>query len=135
VRRRSLVAAVLGIALFGAGCGGTAQDPEVLAQGREVFARSCASCHGGPTGGEISDIPPVLNDNGHAWHHPDCLLEEIVREGLPTRADPDYPVMRGFEDELDDAEIEATLALIKSWWTPEQREQQAELTTTTCSDD
>lgn len=134
MRRRPAVSGLLVVVLAVSACTQTGPDAATTSRGTEVFANSCASCHGGPTGGEISAIPPVLNANGHAWHHPDCVLEDIIRSGLPPRADPDFPVMRGFEEELDGSEVEATIKLIRSWWTPQQREQQAELTAMTCVD-
>src|SRR5712691_11667004 len=42
---------------------------------------NCASCHGGPTGGDMMDYPPRHNSNGHTWHHPDCDLKQIIRDG------------------------------------------------------
>jgi mono/diheme cytochrome c family protein len=107
-------------------------DPQVVARGAELYQQSCVQCHGGPNGGEISDIPPVHNANGHTWHHSDCLLHEIIRDGLPPRADPDHPVMPGYGDEFTEEEIDAVLAHIRTWWTPEQQAQQAAVTAETC---
>lgn len=132
-RRGTAVAA--GVALVLVGCSGSAPaaDPATLARGEAIYQQSCIRCHGGATGGEISDIPPVHNANGHTWHHPDCLLEEIIRDGLPPRSNPDAPVMPGFADELTDDDIDAVLAHIRTWWTPQQREQQAATTAEACT--
>ena len=131
---RRAAAVALGITTLATACTANTNQPsaDTLALGAEVYQRSCVQCHGGPTGGEISDIPPVHNDNGHTWHHPDCLLQEIVRDGLPPRADPDHPVMPAFGNELTAEEIDAVIDHISTWWTPEQREQQAAATAERC---
>ena len=74
-----------------------------------MYGASCVQCHGGPTGGALQDYPPVQNANGHSWHHPDGLLREIVRDGLPPRQDPDLAVMPAFGDELDEESIDAVI--------------------------
>ena len=124
----------LGLVLLAAGCAGSPEQPgrDTLALGAEIYQRSCVQCHGGPSGGKISDVPPVHNANGHTWHHPDCLLHEIVRDGMPPRADPDHPVMPAFGGELTEQEIGAVIDHISTWWTPEQREQQAAATAERC---
>lgn len=124
----------LGLVLLAAGCMAAPEQPDddTLELGAEIYQRSCVQCHGGPSGGQISDVPPVHNANGHTWHHPDCLLREIVRDGLPPRADPDRPVMPAFGDELTEEEISAVIDHISTWWTPEQREQQATATAERC---
>lgn len=131
-----------GFVLFGAaaavavGCGGDATDadPAQVERGRELYAAHCVRCHGGETGGEISDIPPRHNAEGHTWHHSDCLLTDIVLEGPAPRAGTgvDFPEMPAFEDELSEEEVAAILAYLKTWWTDDQREFQAEVTEAEC---
>lgn len=99
-------------------------------RGELLYDRHCIECHGGATGGSISDIPPRHNAQGHTWHHADCDLIDIVRDGLPAREG--YPVMPAFGDELSVDEVEAILAYIKTWWEPEQRETQDEVTASVC---
>lgn len=90
-------------------------------------------CHGGATGGAINQIPPVHNANGHTWHHGDCLLEQIILEGVEQRPGvADDQVMPAYADEFDDRDVEALLALVRTWWTSEQREAQAEVTAASC---
>lgn len=125
------------IATVAAACGDTGfdPDPEVVARGEQLYAASCVQCHGGPTGGQISDIPPRHNDQGHTWHHADCLLTDIVLDGRPPRpgASGDQ-IMPAFRDELTDAEVDAILTYLKTWWTDEQRRSQAEATAVECTD-
>jgi mono/diheme cytochrome c family protein len=101
-----------------------------LARGAELYQAHCVACHGGPTGGSISDIPPRHNAEGHTWHHADCDLVDIVRDGLPPRAG--HPEMPGFEDQLTDDEILLVLEHIKTWWEPDQREFQEHATAQAC---
>lgn len=100
-----------------------------LARGEQLYTRHCVSCHGGATGGEIGDLPPRHNAQGHTWHHPDCMLVDIVLEGMPPR---DGQVMPAFDRTLDEDDVDAILAYIRTWWEPDQREFQAEITEANC---
>ncbi|MEX2532910.1 MAG: cytochrome c [Nitriliruptoraceae bacterium] len=134
-RRHVRVLAVAAtIAIVVAACGGFNPDPEVIARGERLYAASCVRCHGGPTGGQISDIPPRHNAQGHTWHHGDCLLADIVLDGLPPRQGATgNEVMPAFRGKLTDAEIEAILTYVTTWWTDEQRASQAQVTATQCA--
>lgn len=131
VRRSPLKLAALALVL--SACSDGDPDPAVVARGAEIYQQSCVQCHGGPTGGEISDIPPVHNANGHTWHHADCLLEEIVRDGMEPRQDPDRPVMPAFGERLSNEDINAVLTHIRTWWTEEQQTEQARITSERCN--
>ncbi len=123
---------------------GRAVAPNVLSaqerRGEEIYNANCITCHGGPTGGAMMDYPPRHNANGHTWHHPDCELKQIVRVGGDEMTDmmrqmmapPDAPKMQAFGDKLSNDEIEAVLAFIKTMWTPEEREVQAQITQEEC---
>lgn len=104
-------------------------------RGQEVYESSCASCHGGPTGGKIDDYPPRHNANGHTWHHPDCFITRVTRDGITepsALAPPGAPTMPAFRDQLSPDDIDAVVAYIKTWWTPEQRSAQAFFTREMC---
>ena len=103
---------------------------EQRARGAALYDMHCVACHGGATGGSISDIPPPHNAEGHTWHHPDCDLIDFTLDGLPPREG--YPVMPGFGNQLTAEEVEAILAHIKTWWEPEQRAAQATATEQLC---
>jgi len=132
---RSRLAQLLGAALAVVLVGCAAEDPVndgdvALERGEVLYDMHCAQCHGGATGGDITDIPPRHNAEGHTWHHADCELERIVLEGMPQREG--FPEMPAFGDQLSEEEVEAILAHIKTWWEPDQREFQAEVTDQLC---
>ncbi len=65
-----------------------AADPAVLAQGADVFERSCQACHGRAGAGGVA---PPLNDGAVITRFPDPRdHEQIVRDG--TRAGTSYGV-------------------------------------------
>lgn len=109
-------------------------------RGEEVYKANCLSCHGGPTGGRMEDYPPRHTANGHTWHHPDCALEQIIRDGSnamteamrQNMAPPDAPRMLPFKDRLSPEDIDAVLAYIRTMWTRGQRELQASFTKDMC---
>jgi len=96
---------------------------EALARRAKVYATSCRPCHGDRHGkGSIGRAHPH-NEMGHTWHHPDAQLKEWIVNGKPG---PGLSVMPGF-GYLTKDDVEAILVLIKSWWTDEQRESQADI--------
>jgi len=95
---------------------------KALARGAKVYATSCRPCHGDRHGkGSIGRAHPH-NEMGHTWHHPDAQLKEWILHGKPG---PGFSVMPGF-GYLTKDDVESILVLIKSWWTDEQREIQAD---------
>ena len=108
--------------------------------GQTLYEANCDSCHGGRTGGSMMDYPPRHNASGHTWHHPDCELLQVVRDGgdemtrsmRDMMAPPGAPQMQAFKDRLSDDEIRDVLAFIKTMWTPEQRRVQSEITSESC---
>jgi len=82
----------------------------------------------------------IYNANGHSWDHPDWELKRVVRLGGDEMTDmmrqmmapPDAPKMQAFGDKLSNDEIDAVLAFIKTMWTPDEREVQAQITREEC---
>jgi mono/diheme cytochrome c family protein len=109
-------------------------------RGAELYETHCFSCHGGDSGGQMMDMPPRHNANGHTWHHPDCQLTDIVLNGSGEMGQmmrqmmggEDLPPMPTFKGQLSEEEVAAILAYIKTWWTEEQRQLQAEVTQEAC---
>ena len=112
-----------------------ASDPELVARGSAVYAESCASCHGTSLEGQPNwrqrkadgTLPaPPHDETGHTWHHSDVQLFEVTKWGTEAVAGGGYKSdMRGFADELNDADIWAVLAYIKSQWPADIQAEQA----------
>jgi len=110
-----------------------------VAQGKAVYGRHCASCHGARLEGQPNwreKLPtgrmpaPPHDASGHTWHHPDAVLFGITKHGLvPGKyAPPGYESdMPAFAGTLTDGEIWAVLAYIKGTWPDEIRRTQAEI--------
>lgn len=114
-------------------------DTARVARGKEVYAASCAACHGTNLEGQANwrsrktdgRMPaPPHDDSGHTWHHPDEILFGITREGLvPGKYGPpgyvsDMPAFGGI---LNDADIAAVLSYIQSRWSPQVRRAREEM--------
>lgn len=110
---------------------------EQTALGRQVYAQSCASCHGANLEGapdwkrrlENGRMPaPPHDESGHTWHHSDQDLFAMTKLGVGGVV-PDYESdMPAFGEILSDDEIAAVLAFIKSTWPERQRGAQARVT-------
>ena len=98
----------------------------ILAQGAQLYAANCASCHGANLQGQANwrtplpdgTLPaPPHNADGHTHHHPDVLLFGITKNGGQALAPPGFrSAMPAFGDQMTDQEIWATLAFIKESW-------------------
>ncbi len=89
-----------------------------VAEGRQLFRSYCAECHGRRAQGapdwhkpdsDGSYPPPPLDGSAHAWHHPYPMLLKTLREGSGGR-------MPGWQEQLSDAQLEATIAYFQSLW-------------------
>ena len=114
-----------------------ASDIELVTLGAAVYAEHCASCHGRNLEGEPDwrrrradgTLPAPPHDaTGHTWHHSDDHLFRITKVGPAEFVGKGYrSTMTGFADILEDREIWASLAYIKSRWPTEVREVQARI--------
>ncbi len=93
---------------------------DLVAQGRPVYVRECAGCHGDAIVRPSALTTPTHQADGHTWHHPDRLLVDWVLDGVP--AAKLMPVFRG---QLTEDEVRATVAFIKTFWPERVRDQQA----------
>ena len=99
------------------------ESAQMLARGAKVHAVLCQPCHGDRQGkGSVGRANPH-NESGHTWHHPDAQLREWILRGKPG---PGFSVMPGFTY-LGKDDLEAILAFIRTWWTVEQQEMQADI--------
>jgi len=99
-------------------------DPAALEQGKVLFAKNCASCHGDRAQGTFNwqkagpdgkYPPPPLDGSAHAWHHPKAVLRDVIRNGT-QRIGGNMPPWR---DKLNDAEIDAIIVWFQSLWPDE----------------
>ena len=102
-----------------------AGDAELVARGRVVYQESCAACHGARLEGQPNwrqmkpdgTLPAPPHDvTGHTWHHSDQLLFRITKYGSASVAPGFRSAMPVYAGVLDDADIWAVLAYIKSHW-------------------
>ncbi len=106
-----------------------------LALGSRLYETHCAACHGANLEGEpdwrrrkpdgLLPAPPH-DASGHTWHHPVQQLFAITKEGTAALVGGDYrSAMIGFGELLEDEEIRAILAYIRSRWPEDLRRRQA----------
>ena len=130
---------LLGAVLLWRGAGPERTSPgnagAELALGRRLYEAHCAACHGVNLEGEpdwrrrkpdgLLPAPPH-DASGHTWHHPDAQLFAITKNGSSALVGGDYrSAMIGFGELLEDEEIRAVLAYIKSRWPEDLRRRQA----------
>lgn len=116
-----------------AACRGNSQEheatpsPGLVERGAALYAANCSRCHGFDHGGSLKDIPPPHNANGHTWHHPDQQLIEVTLNGIDFAVEG-QPRMPPFKGTLNESDVRAILAYIKTWWTEEQTQWQTTVT-------
>ncbi|MBN1667839.1 MAG: c-type cytochrome, partial [Anaerolineales bacterium] len=80
---------------------------ESLALGSELYAASCASCHGPE--GQGTPRAPALNVKGYLAETSDPVLEQIITLGVPGTAMP------AWGDRMSAAEIQAIVGFVRAW--------------------
>jgi mono/diheme cytochrome c family protein len=98
-------------------------DPVV--QGREVFKRVCAQCHGENAEGYANELQsPALDQTEHAYQHSDQQIHDWIvngKLGLGRQMPP-------FGEQLTDDEVHAVIDYLHTLWTPPQLEIQQDIT-------
>lgn len=109
-------------------------DPAIVAQGAQLYADTCAACHGADLEGQPDwrargpdgRMPAPPHDaTGHTWHHDGDTLFRLTKYGVGEMiGDPDYVSdMPAYEGILTDGEIAAILSYIKSTWPADIRDR------------
>jgi mono/diheme cytochrome c family protein len=109
-------------------------SPKIVAQGADIYAAACASCHGADLEGQPEwrsrnadgRLPAPPHDaSSHTWHHNATALFQLTKLGVAKMiGDPGYESgMPAFAGTLTDAEIIAVLSYIKSKWPADIRER------------
>ena len=104
-------------------------------KGKKIYMRFCSFCHGRKLEGQPEwhkpkpdgKMPaPPHDETGHTWHHADIVLFNITKYGLvPPHAPEGYQSdMPAWGETLNDEDIWAVLAFIKSRWPKENLEFQ-----------
>ena len=93
-------------------------------EGSDLYAAYCQLCHGDSNGAGGRGGAPIHNDRGHTWHHPDAQLRGWVLNGKLGFGSAGMPALG---DKLTEPEVDAILTFIRSWWTTEQQDSQADI--------
>lgn len=94
-------------------------DPAI---GSDIFANTCAVCHGPAANGDPG-VAPSLDSPSHAWEHPDRQMREWIQNGKFGRT----VNMPSYGDKLDEQAISDVIAYVRTLWTQEQRDVQRDL--------
>ena len=92
------------------------------ATGSDIFANTCAVCHGPAANGDPG-LAPGLDSPWHAWEHPDRQIRDWVENGkfgLGVN-------MPSYGDKLNEQAISDVIAYVRTLWTQEQRDVQRDL--------
>jgi mono/diheme cytochrome c family protein len=138
-----IVVAVAAYFITNSGNSGSADadNPTQVALGKQLYAESCASCHGANLEGQKNWRQPLAegglpapphDQSGHTWHHPDKLLFDYTQRGGQAIAPKGFKSnMPGFGENfggsMSDGDIWAVLAFIKNSWPGNIQSRQARL--------
>lgn len=98
------------------------ESAQLVTGGEQLYAANCQVCHGDREGAGGTGGAPPHNETGHTWHHPDAQLNDWILNGKLG-----FSQMPTFKDVMSEGQVEAVLTYIKTWWTPEQRESQTDV--------
>ena len=103
-----------------------ADDATLVTEGKLIYKRSCASCHGRRLQGQplwqLQDQfagrrAPAHDQTGHTWSHSDEDLFHMTLNGrFPSTPSTVQSYMPAFRGLLTNQQIIATLAFIKATW-------------------
>ncbi len=108
----------------------------MVSRGKILYESNCISCHkvnlvGAENWKGLDEDghrkAPPLNGTGHTWHHDDASLHNIIKYGLAKLVKNYKGKMLGFEDNLEDRDIDSVLSYMKSFWSDDVYQRQINL--------
>jgi S-disulfanyl-L-cysteine oxidoreductase SoxD len=103
-----------------------AENADMVREGKQVYARNCAGCHGRRLQGQllwqvqdqfVGRRAPAHDQTGHTWQHSDDDLFYMTKFGrFPTTPPAVKSYMPAYEQNLSDDQILAVIAYIKATW-------------------
>jgi S-disulfanyl-L-cysteine oxidoreductase SoxD len=103
-----------------------ADNAAVVKEGKQLYGRVCASCHGRRLQGQllwqvrdqfVGRRAPAHDQTGHTWQHSDEELFYITKFGRFSTTPPTAKsYMPAYGQSLTDDQILATIAYIKATW-------------------
>lgn len=135
---RTLCGAAAAALLLATGTPAQTVDPATIQRGQQLYATTCAACHGANLQGQpdwkrrldtgLMPAPPH-DATGHTASHSDRELFAFTRLGVAAVTGDGYEsAMPAFGDTLGDDDIAAVLDYIKSTWPAEVQQKQAAIT-------
>lgn len=107
------------------GVNGRWYNANQVAEGKQLFQKYCAECHGAfaqgnPNWRQPKDdgryLPPPLNGTGHAWHHPLGQLRDVITNGRGPDVPSDMPA---WKEKVNPQQVDALIAWFQSRWPDE----------------
>ncbi len=133
IKKFGILGIILSASLFSLHASGW-DDKQQIEQGRELFKKNCAVCHGLKGAGKpgldwqkrLADgsfPPPPLNGTAHTWHHSPKLLDRIIAEGGKMYGKAYKGWMPAFGDRLNAKERLAIIKYLHSLWPKQIRKR------------
>lgn len=103
-----------------------AENPVTVREGKQIYAHTCAGCHGRRLQGQllwqvqdqfVGRRAPAHDQTGHTWQHSDDDLFYMTKFGrFPTTPSTLKSYMPAYGQGLSDDQILAVIAYIKATW-------------------
>ena len=93
-------------------------DPRVMEQGRSIYAKQCAMCHGEDGKGHPPSYPPLAGNQSITMASPVNSIRMVLNGGYPpgTKKNPRPHGMPPFSHILGDEEVAAVVTYIRVAW-------------------